>query len=94
MYDEKTGTLNRIELVKISSVDTATGDIKNKILVGDIITKITVDGKETTVTRRHHVIDAMLDARVGSKIVLTLIRDGQTFNCTVTATSGMINECK
>ena len=94
LYDEKTGTLNRIELVKISSVDTATSDIKNKILVGDIITKITVDGKETAVTRRHHVIDAMLDARVGSKIVLTLIRDGQTFNCTVTATSGMINECK
>ena len=90
LFDDKTGTLSRIELVKISSIDTTSDVIKNTLSVGDIVTGISVDGKETAVTRRHHVIDALLDARQGSKIVLTVMRDGNTVNCTLTVTGSMI----
>ena len=93
LYDETTGTLKRTEHVKISSIN-ATNPQINTLSVGDVITKISVNGKETVVTRRHHVIDALFDARVGSEIIITVVRAGTEINCTVNVTNDMIRAYK
>lgn len=72
--------VNLVEVVEISKGSLADGKIK----VGDIINSITVDGKTTSVCRVHHVTDAMLDARLGSTVVLNINRGGEKLNVTFT----------
>lgn len=73
---DKVYEVNLVEVIEISKGSLAEG----KVLVGDIVNSITVDGKKTEVLRIHHVTDAMLDARVGSKVVLNITRDGKTMD--------------
>ena len=68
--------------------------VDDKIRVGDIITAITVDGVKTEVTRKYHVIDAMLAANVGSTVTVTATRDGTTFDTTVTIPETAVNTVK
>ena len=88
-YDLETGKIYKLEDVVVHS--TTAGSAAAEVLkVGDIIRSISVDGKVTEVTRRHHVVDCMLDARDGSTIVFTLVRDGVEVSATITATSDML----
>lgn len=73
---DKVYEVNLVEVIEISKGSLAEG----KVLVGDIVNSITVDGKKTEVLRIHHVTDAMLDARVGSKVVLNITRNGKTMD--------------
>jgi S1-C subfamily serine protease len=68
--------------------------VDDKIRVGDIITAITVDGVKTKVTRKYHVIDAMLAANAGSTVTVTATRDGTTFDTTVTIPETAVNTVK
>lgn len=75
-YDEASGILYRKERVKIESVDT--GAAAHKLLgAGDIINSITIDGTVYEVTRTFHVVDAMLNARVGSNVVINVTRESE-----------------
>jgi len=93
VYNTETGKLYKGEEVAVHEV-AATSAVKGKLKVGDIITSITVDGTTTSVTRRHHVIDCMLDARAGSEISITVTRDGKSEVVTITATEGMLESYK
>ena len=85
-YDLETGKIYKREDVAVHSV--TAGSIAASVLeVSDVIRSISVDGNVTEVTRRHHVVDCMLDARTGSTIVFTLERDGTEIAVTITATS-------
>ena len=55
---------------------------------------ITIDGKKQDITRRHHVIDSMLNAREGSSVVITVERGGKEQNVTITITADMIEAYK
>ena len=68
--------------------------VDDKIQAGDIITAITVDGVKTEVTRKYHVIDAMLAANAGSTVTVTVARDGTTFDTTVTIPETAVNTVK
>ena len=74
MIDEngKVYTVEQVEVVEVSKGAVADG----KVMVGDIIKSITVDGVKCDVTRRYHVTDAMISAKEGSVVVLNLLRDG------------------
>lgn len=77
---DKVYEVNLVEVIEISGGSLAEGKVK----VGDIVNSITVDGKETKVWQIHHVTDAMLDARVGSTVVLNVTRNGQPLKFTFT----------
>ncbi|MCM1533888.1 MAG: S1C family serine protease, partial [Corallococcus sp.] len=89
--DEETGFLIKKEQVKI---DTVSSDsiVKNILQSGDIINSVTIDGKETQITRRYQFIDVLLDARVGTKITLKYTRNGEQLSSTVTVTTDCLAE--
>ena len=86
-YDEQTGRVYKREYVKVSSVEA--GSIA-KLKVGDMIEAITIDGEEYEVTRSFHVIDAMLNARVGSKVTFRIRRKTILYNISLTITSDTV----
>ena len=63
-----------------------------KILeVGDVIKSITIGDKTINITRQHHVIDAMLDARVGNTVSMNIIRNGVEKTVTTTITQDCLS---
>ena len=89
LVDEETGKLVKVERISISDF-TDDSAIKSFALVGDIIESITVDGKTTKVTAKHNVIEAMLEARLGDTVTLTLIRGDQKITQSITVTESML----
>ena len=84
-YDEDTGRIERFEEVSVYEV--SAGGLADGIFeVGDIIKRVDIGAQSFSITRQHHLIDAMLDARVGDKVSFTLVRDGKemTFSAVIT----------
>lgn len=74
-YDEESGAIRQYEQVTVVEVS-ETGIAHGIILADDIIKSVKIGERTVEVTRRHHLIDAMLDARVGDTVYTTVIRDG------------------
>lgn len=84
-YDEDTGRIERFEEVSVYEV--SAGGLADGIFeVGDIIKRVDIGAQSFSITRQHHLIDAMLDARVGDTVSFTLVRDGEemTFSAVIT----------
>lgn len=84
-YDTETGLFVRYEEISVHEV--TTGGLGESILkADDVIKSIIIGDKSVTVTRQHHLIDAMLDVRVGDTISIVIVRDGteQTVSTTIT----------
>ncbi len=79
--NEQTGEITRVEKVEVHTI-VENGPSASVMQVGDVINSITIDGVTTAVTRTHHVPEAMLNARVGSTVVLNITRGGETFDVT------------
>ncbi|MBQ9745100.1 MAG: trypsin-like peptidase domain-containing protein [Clostridia bacterium] len=76
-YDTETGMLVKCEEIKVH--DVTTGGLGSEILKkDDIIKSVTIGSKTVKVTRQHHIIDAMLDVRVGQTVYIEIIRNGET----------------
>ena len=92
-YDEESGRVHRCERVKVAELvkDSKAEDL---FKIDDVIESITIDGKTYEVTRTFHVVDAMLNARVGSKVSFNIIRDGSKTTLDVTVTADMLVEYK
>ena len=45
---------------------------------GDILVSATIGEKTLEITRRYHIIDMMLELRVGDTVVLNILRDGES----------------
>ena len=88
-YDTETGKVRRFEDVVITDFS-ATSAVKDIFKVGDNIKAITVDGVTYEVTRIHHVVDAMLNARVGSSVTTKVIRGGVEMDIPITVTQNML----
>ncbi len=74
-YDINTGLLIRQEEITVYSV--SAGGLGEAILqAGDIVKSIIIDDNTIEVTRQHHLIDAMLDVRVGDTVSLLIVRVG------------------
>ena len=75
-YDEELGMIVITQKIKVVSVNQ--GGLAEEILMpDDIISAISINGDLTTITRQHHVIDAMLDVREGDKVEMTILRAGE-----------------
>ena len=76
------------ELVSISEIKEGSV-LSGKAELGDIITSISINGTAYSVTRIHNVVEAMLGARLGSTVSLTLLRGDKTVTVTVTVSEAM-----
>ncbi len=73
--DLESGLVVRTEEITVSEV--SAGGLGEAILhAGDVVKSITIGEKTITITRQHHLIDAMLDVRVGDTVSLVIVRDG------------------
>ncbi len=88
-YDAESGKIFKKERVVISDISD-TGAAKGVLEVNDVINSITIDGVKHDVTRMFHVVDSMLNARVGSTVVINVTRNGETKDVTVNITSEML----
>ncbi len=85
-YDTETGRLIKMERVTVESV--SNDGLGAKILQkDDYINNITIGGRTVEVTRTYHLIDAMLDARVGETVYFSIERAGQTLTVSTVITS-------
>lgn len=87
--DTESGALTIIERVSVSEILTDS-PAEGKLQVGDVIKSITVAGNTTDVERRYHLIDEMLNARVGDAVTLTVERDGAEFTVEMQITEDCI----
>lgn len=82
-YDETTGNLYRKERVVVQTIPETTAAAYGILKAGDVINSITIDGVVYEVTRTFHVIDAMLNARVTSSVVINVTRGTEKLDLTV-----------
>lgn len=88
VIDDK-GNIQIEELVKVSEVNS--GSLADgKLFVGDVVKSITVGGETKEITRRYHIIDEMLRARVGESVQITVMRDGKEITVDLLITDGCI----
>ena len=73
--NEETGDVSQVELVEVIEI-TKNSLADGKILVGDVINSISINGQTHKVTKIHHVTDLMLSAHVGDTVNLNITRDG------------------
>ena len=76
----------KVEVMEVSGSSLAFG----KVMVGDIVNSITVDGVTVIATEVHVIPEHMLTARVGSLIVMNVTRGGETFDISFTITQSAI----
>lgn len=91
VYDTSTGKITIKETVSIYSVEE--GTLAYGVLrADDVLVSATVNGKTVMITRQHHVIDMMLDARVGDVVSFTVLRAGSEITAGIMITSGCLVE--
>lgn len=90
-YDTETGLFIRREEISVHEV-TAGGLGESILKAGDVIKSITIGDKIVTVTRQHHLIDAMLDVRVGDTVSIVIVRDGMEQTVSTTITENCLTE--
>lgn len=88
-YDTETGKIHKLEKVVINEV-TANGAAQGRLQAGDVILAITIDGVRHEVTRVHHLIDTMLNARVGSNVIIHVMRGDTAVDVGIPMTENMI----
>lgn len=88
-YDTETGLLTRKETIEVLSLVDG-GAAEGILNVGDVLNSITIDGRTYPITRLYHVVDAMLNARVSSTVVVNVTRGTQVLDLTVPLSSANI----
>ena len=91
-YDEETGLLVRKERVKVKEVISTTSAAYGILKSGDIINSIKIDGKEYKVTRMFQVVDAMLNARVKSEVIINVTRGAEEKDLMIPFTASHISK--
>ena len=88
-YNEKTGLVDVIENVQVYSV--TSGSASDGVLKeGDILKSITLNGKTINITRTYHLVDLMLEARVGDTVTVNIERNGSPMQFNITLTENCL----
>ena len=93
VVDGDSQTVNIHEDVVVDSIN-AGSIAEGALQVGDVVKALRMGDKTFEVTRSFVVVDAMLSARVGDKVVLTVLRNGVETNVEITITEGCISVYK
>lgn len=81
-YDTESGRIEKIEKISIEDINQE-GIGYGKFQKDDTLKSIKLGDKVLEITRRHHVIDLMLDARAGDTVEFSIIRGGTEQTVTV-----------
>ena len=85
VLDSATGLITIEETVSVYEV--SSGYLADGILqIGDILVSATVNDNTTDITRQYHIIDMMLDVRVGDVVTLSILRGGEEKIVSITIT--------
>ncbi len=91
VLEESTGKIRIVETVEVHEV--SAGSLAyGKLKAGDVLVSADIGGKTVQISRQHHIVDAMLYARVGDTVTITVLRDGQTMEFSMTVTADHITE--
>lgn len=91
VYDSESGVVHKreeVSVVKVENDGLANGVVRN----GDIVNSITIDGTKHDVDKMYIVTDSMLDARVGSTVIVNVTRDGKTMDLTIVITEDALTK--
>ena len=91
VYDAETGLVSIQETVFVYEIS------KNSLADGvfieqDVLVDVTINGKTSKITRQYHVIDMMLDVRVGDTVAFTILRDGKKMTVDIVITEECLVE--
>ncbi|MBQ7377831.1 MAG: trypsin-like peptidase domain-containing protein [Clostridia bacterium] len=90
VINTETGGLSIVETVIVSS-DVTSGPAKGQLKRGDVLRSIKIgDGAARSITRSYHAVDAMLDARVGDTVEITVLRGNDSVTASFTVTESML----
>lgn len=85
VYDSTTGLISIKETVSVYEV--SSGSLADGVLqAGDVLVSATINGNTTEITRQYHIIDMMLDVRVGDVVILNILRGGEEKTVSITIT--------
>ena len=85
VYNSTSGLMTIEETVSVYEV--SSGSLADGILQAeDILVSATVNGNTTEITRQYHIIDMMLDVRVGDVVILNILRSGEEKTVSITIT--------
>ena len=88
-FNTETGVLERYEEIVVYEV--SKGGLGEAILkAGDILKTITLGERKVEITRQYHLIDAMLDVRVGDTVYMEIIRNGEEMTVSTVITEGCL----
>lgn len=89
VYDSATGIMTIKETVSVYEV--SSGSLADGILQAeDILVSATVNGNTTEITRQYHIIDMMLEVRVGDVVTLKILRGREEKTVSITITEGCL----
>lgn len=91
VFDEETGAYKIVETVIVKEVN-AGSLAEGVIMPEDVLVGITIGDRSVAITRQYHVIDPMLDVRVGDVVKLDLLRDGKPTTVSITITADCLTE--
>ena len=93
VYDSDTGLVHIEETVKVAGVTNGGLAQQMGIAVEDILRSVKVGDRDTlTITRQHHLIDELLNARVGDTVTVVVSRGGADTTLTVVITEGALSD--
>ena len=91
VFDSKTGLISIEETVSVYEVNS--NSLSDGVLaVGDVLVSATFNGNTLQITRQYHIIDMMLDMRVGDTLTLNIIRNGEEKTVSFTITEDCLAE--
>lgn len=91
VYDSTTGKLLINEKVAIDEIEG--GSLAEGVLqVGDVLVSAKINEKVVEITRQYHIIDMMIDVRVGDVVTLNILRDGEEKNISFAITEECLTE--
>ena len=89
VYDSTTGLISIKETVSVYEV--SSGSLADGVLqAGDVLVSANINGNTTEITRQYHIIDMMLDVRVGDVVTLKILRGGEEMTVSITITEGCL----
>lgn len=85
-YDTETGMFLRKETITVQEI--TAGSLADGILqTGDVLVSVAIADRTAEITRQYHIIDFMLNARVGDCVTFTILRDGAEMTVSITITA-------
>ena len=91
VYNSETGSFTIEETVSVYEV--TEGSLADGILQAeDVLVSATLNGEVTEITRQYHIIDMMLDVRVGDVVILNILRGGEEKTVSITISEGCLTE--